>query len=445
MSNSTLIPFRNISDFEFVETLGSGTYGCVEKYKEKRTSQEFAIKTARIGTHIKELIIYEKIKRDGAQQYFPECKGFLKNGLIFEVLGQKIYIENREKIISSFKNLLMAVEYLHSNGYCHRDIKPDNMLVRGDTLVLSDLGSYTQPDCFPCQDITTTIPFMDPDLFMSDYTYSSDIWSLGASFAYLLKGIFPTNDTHVRDAIHLVTFLANNPLDQFIESIEDEEFRHLISKMLTSREKRITAREALSLPMFGGMKFEKQIYTKWSSVETEVKGLSDYEISWKNKKLEKQMMLVIQESTPREIFIMPRFIIHLYLEKRISARVLCAAWPIVCMNWSLIKSRSLDPVLYFTCIVYICSHFYDEDPICIDTLGEYCPYGRKILRCSVWDTIRMIGTEIFDYSDPLEAWIIMEKELGRHTTHSEFAKKFVSDKGINKMTSVEIAEKLSME
>ncbi len=36
-----------------------------------------------------------------------------------------------------FKGLL----YLHSKGICHRDIKPQNLLVKENKLVIADLGA----------------------------------------------------------------------------------------------------------------------------------------------------------------------------------------------------------------------------------------------------------------------------------------------------------------
>lgn len=46
-------------------------------------------------------------------------------------LDQKIYIYQ----------MLRGVNYMHSKGVCHRDLKPQNMLIKGKKLVICDFGS----------------------------------------------------------------------------------------------------------------------------------------------------------------------------------------------------------------------------------------------------------------------------------------------------------------
>ncbi len=47
------------------------------------------------------------------------------------------------KISQWFRCLLGGVAYLHENGIRHRDIKPNNILVYGPTVLLTDFGIST--------------------------------------------------------------------------------------------------------------------------------------------------------------------------------------------------------------------------------------------------------------------------------------------------------------
>lgn len=94
-----------------------------------------------------------------------------------------------------FKQLVNAVEFLHSNGVAHRDIKPENLVLdsRGN-LKLTDFGlavvfkksSGPKKRCtVPCG----SPPYAAPEVVSRDYDPSmSDVWSCGVVLFVLLTG-----------------------------------------------------------------------------------------------------------------------------------------------------------------------------------------------------------------------------------------------------------------
>ncbi|KAF3834228.1 hypothetical protein F7725_025432, partial [Dissostichus mawsoni] len=94
--------------------------------------------------------------------------------------------------------LFRSLAYIHSQGVCHRDIKPQNLLVDPETAILKlcDFGSAKQLiRGEPNVSYICSRYYRAPELIFgaTDYTANIDIWSAGCVLAELLLGqpIFP--------------------------------------------------------------------------------------------------------------------------------------------------------------------------------------------------------------------------------------------------------------
>lgn len=71
---------------------------------------------------------------------------YLPNGELFDVISKKKMTERVAKFY--FQELINAVRHIHENGFVHRDIKLENILVSEDLhLKLADFGfasKYTE-------------------------------------------------------------------------------------------------------------------------------------------------------------------------------------------------------------------------------------------------------------------------------------------------------------
>jgi len=101
-----------------------------------------------------------------------------------------------ERAIDIILQVAKAIEYMESQGYIHRDIKPDNILIsKNGVAKLCDLG-FAQPitQIKGVSETTNgTVQYMSPEQAMGqkDLDIRSDIYSLGATFYHMVMGVTP--------------------------------------------------------------------------------------------------------------------------------------------------------------------------------------------------------------------------------------------------------------
>jgi len=120
--------------------------------------------------------------------------------------------------------MLRSLAYLHSCGICHRDIKPQNLLVdsRSHVLKLCDFGSAKA--LLPGEPSVAYICsryYRAPELIFgsTEYTCAIDIWSAGCVAAELLLGhpLFP-GDTGVDQLVEIIKVLGT-PTREEVEAM----------------------------------------------------------------------------------------------------------------------------------------------------------------------------------------------------------------------------------
>nr|GEV09379.1 serine/threonine-protein kinase tricorner-like [Tanacetum cinerariifolium] len=107
--------------------IGKGAFGLVRIYREKSTTNVYAIKSLR------------------NQKCFVEAK-------YDDPAYEKGYL-NEDEAKFYVSKIVLAIESIHKHNYVHRDIKPDNLLLdKFGHLRLSDFGLYKPLDCSTIED-----------------------------------------------------------------------------------------------------------------------------------------------------------------------------------------------------------------------------------------------------------------------------------------------------
>lgn len=160
------------------------------------------------------------------------------------------------------KQVLLGLEYLHSNGILHRDLKADNLLLEIDgTCKISDFGiSKKSKDIYVNNaemSMQGTVFWMAPEVIDSivadkkqGYSAKVDIWSLGCVVLEMFAGKRPWSNEAVVSAIYKIgkTKLAP-PIPDDITHLISDEARSFIGRCFTiDPEERPTARDLLGDP-----------------------------------------------------------------------------------------------------------------------------------------------------------------------------------------------------
>ena len=127
---------------------------------------------------------------DSGNQYIVQ--EWIEGTTLEEKLRQQTKLSESETK-SILLSILSILEYVHSQGIVHNDIKPDNIILRSqDGLpVLIDFGAAREANCNYGQNIVGTPGYMSLEQAMGKTIFNNDIYSLGLTAIFLLTGRSP--------------------------------------------------------------------------------------------------------------------------------------------------------------------------------------------------------------------------------------------------------------
>ncbi|MGI9533731.1 MAG: serine/threonine-protein kinase [Thermodesulfobacteriota bacterium] len=201
-----------VGPYEITEKLGQGGMGAVYKATHKKINQVVAIKILHPSysednkmqdRFIKEASIQAKFSHPNivdVLNYFEDKNDkfmvleYIDGTTLEEKLKKSGYLSIEESISIS-KQVLNALDFLHSRGVVHRDIKPSNIMFdRNETVKVTDFG--TAKVLGDLKNTKTGLvgsyAYMSPEQILGEeVTEVSDIYSFGITLYRMVTGRLP--------------------------------------------------------------------------------------------------------------------------------------------------------------------------------------------------------------------------------------------------------------
>ena len=134
--------------------------------------------------------VYEVAEEDGQVAVLED---FIEGDTIDFLLRASLFTPRETRKI--VRQLCQALWVLHSMAAVHRDIKPDNVILRGNDAVLIDFDAarFHKPEHESDTQVLGTIGYAAPEQFgLSQSDIRTDIYSLGILMNIMLTGEHPS-------------------------------------------------------------------------------------------------------------------------------------------------------------------------------------------------------------------------------------------------------------
>jgi len=124
-----------------------------------------------------------------------KLKGGTLHDKMYNNLDARVNISNKD-VVSIMRKLIEALQCIDSNGYCHRDIKADNIMITDKTDITSvqliDFGFMAECSIEQFSLVGTCGYTHLNSISIHGYTRDVDMWALGILLIELLEGIAST-------------------------------------------------------------------------------------------------------------------------------------------------------------------------------------------------------------------------------------------------------------
>ena len=129
------------------------------------------------------------------------------------LINNTTFSKDEKMVRTYFHQLIQGIEYLHSQGISHLDLKPDNLLLGEDmNLKITDFDSaYKEKDRVAYGKGTNN--YRSPEIIKADFSnpQMSDIYSIGIILFVMRTGFFPYLEDTLVEGYDLENLMKTNP------------------------------------------------------------------------------------------------------------------------------------------------------------------------------------------------------------------------------------------
>ncbi len=247
--------------YQIVQSLGAGVFGqtyialdvdypdnakCVVKLIKASSFESNYLDTLRLLF----LTETETLKLLGSHQQIPEFIACFEENKRFYLVQE--YIEghaltaelpisqewgslwSESEVVEFLLDVLSILEFVHSQGVIHCDIKPENLIRRAidGKLVLIDFGSIQSIDFgigaeLPIHRIpVTSLGYIPPEQFIGETQPNSDIYALGMIAIQALTGLEPLQLKADPYTNEIIWRSANTPVNDYLAAVLSQMIRY---------------------------------------------------------------------------------------------------------------------------------------------------------------------------------------------------------------------------
>lgn len=214
---------KKVNQFMMTYKLGMGTSSKVYLAVDSETGKQYAAKAIRLGANKsayscltreikllrqlnnKHIVKLHQVLHDKQKNIAYLIIDYADCGTLAELIQKPSFLSEKD-IASIFLQVAQGLNYLHSLGISHEDIKPSNILITSTgNVLISDFGigrSFSSTES-----ILGSPAYQAPELFSEDFASiidpaKLDIWSLGVTLYQTVFKTFPFDGENVYEIAH---------------------------------------------------------------------------------------------------------------------------------------------------------------------------------------------------------------------------------------------------